>query len=118
MRKLLLTFLCLFGFIAVWAQDGSFSATFKRGSDNNQPAYTTSTALSDVFSEGANYFSAIKATSNCSPGTGGIKIGPNKNAGNITFALSAAGQKKSHRLLSMVAARRMPRKSLMSQSMM
>ena len=54
MRKLLLTFLCLFGFIAVWAQDGSFSATFKRGSDNNQPAYTTSTALSDVFSEGAN----------------------------------------------------------------
>lgn len=94
MRKLLLTFLCLFGFIAVWAQDGSFSATFKRGSDNNQPAYTTSTALSDVFSEGANYFSAIKATSNCSPGTGGIKIGPNKNAGNITFTLSAAGQKK------------------------
>lgn len=94
MRKLLLTFLCLFGFIAVWAQDGSFSATFKRGIDNNQPAYTTSTALSDVFSEGANYFSAIKATSNCSPGTGGIKIGPNKNAGNITFALSAAGQKK------------------------
>lgn len=94
MRKLLLTFLCLFGFIAVWAQDGSFSATFKRGADNNQPAYTTSTALSDVFSEGANYFSAIKATSNCSPGTGGIKIGPNKNAGNITFALSAAGQKK------------------------
>ena len=94
MRKLLLTFLCLFGFIAVWAQDGSFSATFKRGSDNNRPAYTTSTALSDVFSEGANYFSAIKATSNCSPGTGGIKIGPNKNAGNITFTLSAAGQKK------------------------
>lgn len=94
MRKLLLTFLCLFGFIAVWAQDGSFSATFKRGSDNNQPAYTTSTALSDVFSEGANYFSAIKATSNCSPGTGGIKIGPNKSAGNITFTLSAAGQKK------------------------
>lgn len=94
MRKLLLTFLCLFGFIAVWAQDGSFSATFKRGIDNNQPAYTTSTALSDVFSEGANYFSAIKATSNCSPGTGGIKIGPNKNAGNITFTLSAAGQKK------------------------
>lgn len=94
MRKLLLTFLCLFGFIAVWAQDGSFSATFKRGDDNNQPAYTTSTALSDVFSEGANYFSAIKATSNCSPGTGGIKIGPNKNAGNITFTLSAAGQKK------------------------
>lgn len=94
MRKLLLTFLCLFGFIAVWAQDGSFSATFKRGVDNNQPAYTTSTALSDVFSEGANYFSAIKATSNCSPGTGGIKIGPNKNAGNITFTLSAAGQKK------------------------
>lgn len=94
MRKLLLTFLCLFGFIAVWAQDGSFSATFKRGSDNNRPAYTTSTALSDVFSEGANYFSAIKATSNCSPGTGGIKIGPNKSAGNITFTLSAAGQKK------------------------
>lgn len=94
MRKLLLTFLCLFGFIAVWAQDGSFSATFKRGSDNTQPAYTTSTALSDVFSEGANYFSAIKATSNCSPGTGGIKIGPNKSAGNITFTLSAAGQKK------------------------
>lgn len=94
MRKLLFTFLCLFGFIAVWAQDGSFSATFKRGSDNNQPAYTTSTALSDVFSEGANYFSAIKATSNCSPGTGGIKIGPNKSAGNITFTLSAAGQKK------------------------
>lgn len=94
MRKLLLTFLCLFGFIAVLAQDGSFSATFKRGSDNTQPAYTTSTALSDVFSEGANYFSAIKATSNCSPGTGGIKIGPNKSAGNITFTLSAAGQKK------------------------
>ncbi|MEF2752369.1 MAG: FN3 associated domain-containing protein [Muribaculaceae bacterium] len=94
MRKLLLTFLCLFGFIAVWAQDGSFSATFKRGSDNNRPAYTTSTTLSDVFSEGANYFSAIKATSNCSPGTGGIKIGPNKSAGNITFTLSAAGQKK------------------------
>lgn len=94
MRKLLLTFLCLFGFIAVWAQDGSFSATFKRGSDNNRPAYTTSTALADVFSEGANYFSAIKATSNCSPGTGGIKIGPNKGAGNITFTLSAAGQKK------------------------
>lgn len=94
MRKLLLTFLCLFGFIAVWAQDGSFSATFMRGSDNNRPAYTTSTALSAVFSEGANYFSAIKATSNCSPGTGGIKIGPNKNAGNITFTLSAAGQKK------------------------
>lgn len=94
MRKLLLTFLCLFGFIAVWAQDGSFSATFKRGSDNIRPAYTTSTALSDVFSEGANYFSAIKATSNCSPGTGGIKIGPNKSAGNITFTLSAAGQKK------------------------
>ena len=94
MRKLLLTFLCLFGFIAVWAQDGSFSATFKRGSDNNRPAYTTSTALSDVFSEGANYFSAIKATSNCSPGTGGIKIGPNKSAENITFTLSAAGQKK------------------------
>lgn len=94
MRKLLLTFLCLFGFIAVWAQDGSFSATFKRGSDNNRPAYTTSTALSDVFSEGANYFSAIKATSNCSPGTGGIKIGPNKSAGNITFTLSSAGQKK------------------------
>lgn len=94
MRKLLLTFLCLFGFIAVWAQDGSFSATFKRGIDNSQPAYTTSTALSDVFSEGANYFSAIKATSNCSPGTGGIKIGTNKSAGNITFTLSAAGQKK------------------------
>lgn len=94
MRKLLLTFLCLFGFIAVWAQDGSFSATFKRGSDNNRPAYTTSTALADVFSEGESYFSAIKATSNCSPGTGGIKIGPNKSAGNITFTLSAAGQKK------------------------
>ena len=47
-----------------------------------------------MFSEGANYFSAIKATSNCSPGTGGIKIGPNKSAGNITFTLSAAGQKK------------------------
>lgn len=89
MKKLLLSLAVLAaGAIGAQAAETSYTIEFKCGTSNNGTAFTTSTSISDVISEGAAYISGIKAATNASSGVLGMKIGQNKTAGDITFTLA------------------------------
>jgi len=86
------------------AAEQSYTIVFTTGADNNQAAYKTTSLVEDVASEGASYLASITATSNASPGIYGLKIGQNKNDGNITLSLSSDGQVKPTKIEYKVSA--------------
>lgn len=111
MKKFLLSCLTLLmTIVTVQAAEQSYTITFATGKDNNQAAYKTTSAVTDVASAGASYLSGIKATTNASPGLNGLKIGQNKNNGNITLSLSADGQVKPTKIEIKVSANKNPTK--------
>ncbi len=93
MKKFLLTLLVLLslGFVAS-AEEKSWSVTFKTGANNNQAEWKTNSDMDNVCSDGAANFAGIKSVSKVSPGLYGLKIGQNKNTGNITFSIAENAQ--------------------------
>ena len=92
MKKLLLS-LAAVAMTAMPMLAESVSITFKKGKDNNQSNWTTSTAVAEVLeegSEGADVLGAITSANRVSPGMYGLKLGTNKDVGEITFSLSEA----------------------------
>lgn len=92
MKKLLLSLSAL-AMAAMPMLAETVTITFAKGADNNQSAYTTATEISSVIAEGsagADILSAITVTDRVSPGQYGLKIGTNKDKGNITFAFADA----------------------------
>ncbi len=91
MKKLLLS-LAAVAMTAMPMLAESVTITFKKGADNNQAAYTPSTAVATVLegSEGADVLDAITSANRVSPGMYGLKLGTNKDVGEITVSLSEA----------------------------
>ena len=96
MRKFLLTLLSMICLTAVsFAAEQTATITFKSGTgadDNNNPAFVTSTDLSEVMTEGANFFTGIKATDKVYNGKEGfgLKFGTSSKPGSIEFYLPKA----------------------------
>ncbi len=94
MKKLLLTLAAVVGF-GFAANADSYTITFKANpaSSNQGPEIKAATLTTDVIESGADYvasFSDLKqAYAACNYG---LKIGANKQAGNITINLSDAGK--------------------------
>lgn len=83
--------------------ESSYSITFKSNSntsDGNTP-HTTSTAISTIVEDGAEYLSKVTAASNTylGPKDKGMKVGKSGKAGNITFALSDKGKVKATKIV-------------------
>lgn len=90
MRKLLLTFLCLFGFIAAWAAESTVTVDFPKDSPTwpNSDAYTGTTTSND-----RNW--TITNANNSNNGWGYIKIGGKKKDdfdGHTISALTSVKQ--------------------------
>ena len=90
MRKLLLTFLCLFGFIAAWAAESTVTVDFPKDSPTwpNSNAYTGTTTSND-----RNW--TITNANNSNNGWGYIKIGGKKKDdfdGHTISALTSVKQ--------------------------
>lgn len=97
MKKLLLN---TFGILAVFctllafsstasAAEKSFTITFKKGSDNNRPNFTTSSEISSIVESGSEqYVSSFSKFTNASAGLYGLKVGTNAGVGevNVNFA--------------------------------
>lgn len=93
MKKFLLSMgLMLIATLSSFAAETSWSVTFATGTDNNRPAWTTSSALTDVCTDGAGNLSAIASASSASPGIYGLKLGTNKGTGSIKFNIAADAQ--------------------------
>lgn len=93
MKKFLLSMgLMLIATLSSFAAETSWSVTFATGTDNNQSAWTTSSALTAVCTDGAGNLSAIASASNASPGIYGLKLGTNKGIGSIKFNIAADAQ--------------------------
>lgn len=93
MKKALLTLgIALCASLASFGVEKSYTIDFKTRADNNGANFTTTTALTDVASSGADLLSSIASTTNCANGMYGLKVGQNKNAGSITLNLAAAAQ--------------------------
>ena len=90
MRKLLLTFLCLFGFIAAWAAESTVTVDFPKDNPTwpNSSAYTGTTTSND-----GNW--TITNANNNNNGWGYVKIGGKKKDdfdGHTISALTSVKQ--------------------------
>ena len=82
--------------------ESSYSITFKSNSNTSDGnPHTTSTAISTIVEEGAEYLSKVTAASNTYLGKkpNGMKVGKSGSAGNITFALSDKGKVKATKIV-------------------
>lgn len=93
MKKLLLSLLAVAG-LSCAASAETYTIQFKAdaGSNNQGPAISEATLVTDVVSDGADYVKSFtdfsQAYAACNSG---LKIGANKQAGKLTINLSAAG---------------------------
>lgn len=108
MKKFLLSLLTVAAAISASAEQASWSVTFATGTDNSQAAWTTASSLTAVCSEGAANLSAITKTSNASPASYGLKVGQNKNTGDITFAIAESAQVLPTKIEVLVSANKNP----------
>lgn len=102
-KQLLLLLMAIFMAILPGMAESSYSITFKSNSntsDGNTP-HTTSTAISTIVEDGAEYLSKVTAASNTylGPKDKGMKVGKSGKAGNITFALSDKGKVKATKIV-------------------
>lgn len=82
--------------------ESSYSITFKSNSNTSDGnTHTTSTAISTIVEDGAEYLSKVTAASNTylGPKDKGMKVGKSGKAGNITFALSDKGKVKATKIV-------------------
>ncbi len=93
MKKFLLSLgLAAVTALSSFAVEASWSVTFAKGSNNNQTNWTTSSALTDVCTDGSENLSGITSVSNVSPGIYGLKVGTNKGTGKAIFGVAADSQ--------------------------
>ncbi len=93
MKKFLLSLgLAAVTALSSFAVEASWSVTFAKGSNNSQTNWTTSSALTDVCTEGSENLSGITSVSNVSPGIYGLKVGTNKGTGKAIFGVAADSQ--------------------------
>ncbi len=92
------------------AAETSWSVTFTNGKDNNQSAWSTTSAMTAVCSEGATNLTGLTAASNCSPGLYGLKIGTNKGTGSASFGIATDKQVTPTKVEIEVSANKNPAK--------
>lgn len=104
MKKLLLSLALLLPFLAT-AEIASWSVVFKNAENNNsQTAFTNSTKIGDLCESGANNLKSISSTKLTYTGQYGIRIGQNKNPGNITFDIAEAAVVTPSKIILKVSA--------------
>lgn len=94
MKKLLLTLAA--GVLSVSTlfagEQKRWEVEFTNGNNNTGAAFSTTTALTDFITNGAEYISGIAETSKTSKGQYGLKVAENKNEGYITLNVAPAYQ--------------------------
>jgi hypothetical protein len=90
MKKLLLSFsVALLTASAAFAES-SYKIVFATGENNSGGDLKSTTDVSTVIAEGDTCVTSITETTKASVGTGGLKLGTNKNAGYVTFQLASS----------------------------
>lgn len=75
------------------AAEESYTIKFKQAANNSGSQVTSSTAVSTIVEEGADYLGAVvSATNTYAPGHGGIRVGTSQANGSIEINFSDANQ--------------------------